>query len=278
MTDKTYAEKLKDPRWQKKRLEIFERDYWQCMRCDCETKTLHAHHLLYIKDKEPWDYESNMIVTLCEDCHELAHSDDEDIGMKTFKEIYPVSEVNGFGEEILNFNDFYSAMVKAKGTKIDDSYYKYFRSFFCDSDLNFTTKLNIIKRIGFGLDLNINNKVEIELRRTDELYKYIYLSQDIFNPKQLISNDIEEIIGVTIKYFSIAYSGAYWMSFDELIDCIFNSREIDRITKAEFGIYDTLTTDAILLKRELHRKEKDPMIYLYDQDKWIEAFDCVEWD
>lgn len=30
MTDKTYAEKLKDPRWQKRRLEIFERDDWTC--------------------------------------------------------------------------------------------------------------------------------------------------------------------------------------------------------------------------------------------------------
>jgi len=29
----TYAEKLKDPRWQKKRLEIMERDEWTCQWC-----------------------------------------------------------------------------------------------------------------------------------------------------------------------------------------------------------------------------------------------------
>lgn len=276
MTDKTYAEKLKDPRWQKKRLEIFERDYWQCMRCDCETKTLHAHHLLYIKDKEPWDYESNMIVTLCEDCHNLSHSDDEDISMQVFKEIYPVSEVDGFGEEILNFNDFYSSMAKVKGIKIDDSYYKYFRSFFCDSDLNFSTKLNIIKRIGLGLDLNINNKVEIALKRIDETHKYIYLSQEIFEPKYLISNDIEEIIGVTIKYFSVRFNQVDFFSFDDFINLIFRVRETERIMKAEFGIYDKLPVDGILLKMELHREKKDPMIYLYDLDKWIEEFDCID--
>lgn len=50
-----YAEKLKDPRWQKKRLEILERDKWMCRGC-CETqKTLHVHHIFYVHGLEPWD-------------------------------------------------------------------------------------------------------------------------------------------------------------------------------------------------------------------------------
>lgn len=28
-----YAKKLMDPRWQKKRLEIFKRDGWKCQNC-----------------------------------------------------------------------------------------------------------------------------------------------------------------------------------------------------------------------------------------------------
>lgn len=43
---KSYAEKLRDPRWQKKRLKIFERDGWACQDCRSTTNTLNLHHLL----------------------------------------------------------------------------------------------------------------------------------------------------------------------------------------------------------------------------------------
>ena len=62
-----YSEKLKDPRWQKKRLEILERDEWACKRCGNNKKTLHVHHKKY--HKEPWDAKNNDLETLCEDCH-----------------------------------------------------------------------------------------------------------------------------------------------------------------------------------------------------------------
>lgn len=51
-----YSERLKDPRWQKKRLEIFERDKWQCQFCEDKDSTLVVHHKDYVKGKEPWDY------------------------------------------------------------------------------------------------------------------------------------------------------------------------------------------------------------------------------
>ena len=69
---KTYAEKLKDPRWQKKRLAIFERDNWTCQGCGATDKTLHVHHIFYEDDTEPWDSDDNSLITLCEDCHEEA--------------------------------------------------------------------------------------------------------------------------------------------------------------------------------------------------------------
>lgn len=66
----TYAEKLRDPRWQKKRLEILERDKFTCRVCKDKTRTLHVHHIRYLKDRDPWDYKEFYLVTLCEKCHE----------------------------------------------------------------------------------------------------------------------------------------------------------------------------------------------------------------
>ena len=65
-----YQQKLLDPRWQKKRLAIFERDEWACAKCFDSTTTLHVHHRYYDKGKEPWDYPDEALVTLCERCHE----------------------------------------------------------------------------------------------------------------------------------------------------------------------------------------------------------------
>lgn len=71
MAYKNYSEKLKDPRWQKKRLEIFQRDKFTCQSLGCGSteKTLHIHHLIYQKGLEPWEYNEKFLLTLCEDCH-----------------------------------------------------------------------------------------------------------------------------------------------------------------------------------------------------------------
>jgi len=66
-----YAEKLRDPRWQKKRLEIFERDGWACKCCGAASETLHVHHRRYLFGREPWDNPQSDLVTLCETCHAL---------------------------------------------------------------------------------------------------------------------------------------------------------------------------------------------------------------
>jgi 5-methylcytosine-specific restriction endonuclease McrA len=74
-TKKSYAEKLKDPRWQKMRLQILERDNWMCQHCFATEKTLHVHHLAYAKGREPWDYPKGHLLTLCSDCHEAMPSE-----------------------------------------------------------------------------------------------------------------------------------------------------------------------------------------------------------
>jgi hypothetical protein len=71
MSARSYAEKLKDPRWQRKRLEIMERDKFTCQHCRDETRTLNVHHKHYKKRADPWDYEDGLLITLCESCHEL---------------------------------------------------------------------------------------------------------------------------------------------------------------------------------------------------------------
>lgn len=70
MGNTSYSEKLRDPRWQKKRLDILNRDGFACTYCHDNTKTLHVHHLDYIRGAEPWEYENDYLLTLCEECHE----------------------------------------------------------------------------------------------------------------------------------------------------------------------------------------------------------------
>jgi len=74
-----YSEKLKDPRWQRKRLEILNRDNFTCVCCDDTTKTLHVHHIKYIYGREPWEYENELLETLCVDCHEAQTLLDQDL-------------------------------------------------------------------------------------------------------------------------------------------------------------------------------------------------------
>ena len=67
----TYSEKLKDPRWQKKRLEVLKRDQWMCGICGDTEKTLHVHHKSYVSGGNPWDSPMEKLATLCDDCHTM---------------------------------------------------------------------------------------------------------------------------------------------------------------------------------------------------------------
>jgi len=65
-----YIDKFKDPRWQKKRLEIMERAGFKCENCHSDKKTLNIHHGYYDKGYDPWDYNNETLWCLCEECHE----------------------------------------------------------------------------------------------------------------------------------------------------------------------------------------------------------------
>lgn len=81
----TYAELLKDPRWQKKRLEIMQRDNFTCQYCGATNNELHVHHKYYLCGRMPWEYSNSSLITLCDNCHSYAHLNIEktiDIGLK----------------------------------------------------------------------------------------------------------------------------------------------------------------------------------------------------
>lgn len=79
----TYQEQLKDPRWQKKRLEILDRDNFACQKCGDTKSTLHVHHYYYDKYMNLWEYEDEFLVTLCEECH----TEQESIQIAVIKQI-----------------------------------------------------------------------------------------------------------------------------------------------------------------------------------------------
>ncbi|PXV54205.1 hypothetical protein SAMN04487785_11415 [Dyella jiangningensis] len=78
---KTYWEKLKDPRWQKKRLEALQSAEFACQVCYDSESTLHVHHKQYFKGREPWEYEVEQLAVLCEACHAEHHASDDELSV-----------------------------------------------------------------------------------------------------------------------------------------------------------------------------------------------------
>ena len=74
-----YSDKLKNPKWQKKRLEILNLRGFKCELCKNEEQELHVHHRFYIKGRKPWEYDNDVFQVLCSDCHEKEHSKKEKV-------------------------------------------------------------------------------------------------------------------------------------------------------------------------------------------------------
>lgn len=70
---KSYSELLQHPKWQKKALHIKERDQFACRDCGAQAADgirLDVHHCIYIHGRKPWDYEDEVLLTVChEKCH-----------------------------------------------------------------------------------------------------------------------------------------------------------------------------------------------------------------
>jgi len=103
-----YSEKLKDPRWQKKRLEIMQRDGFECKHCNCKSKELNVHHLYYEKFINPWESNNNYLITLCKDCHENRHvlEDNLKILISKIHDNDSLFEIQGILHHLISFNPY----------------------------------------------------------------------------------------------------------------------------------------------------------------------------
>jgi hypothetical protein len=81
-----YSEKYKDPRWQKKRLEVLEKANWKCRDCGSSTATLHVHHSYYVAGRNPWEYPERTMMCLCEECHSDVHQNRNENGVQYVEE------------------------------------------------------------------------------------------------------------------------------------------------------------------------------------------------
>jgi 5-methylcytosine-specific restriction endonuclease McrA len=105
----TYAEKLRDPRWQRRRLEIMQRADFRCERCTDATSTLNVHHQTYRSGASPWDYADEDLECLCEHCHRAEHSI-EITPDRLLKQIYMPAEA--MNEKQIRRELFWAAAVR----------------------------------------------------------------------------------------------------------------------------------------------------------------------
>lgn len=75
----TYQEQLKNPKWQKKRLEVLNENNFECSECGSKDTELHVHHTIYRKGNKVWEYENDELACLCKTCHEFEHKLLEDL-------------------------------------------------------------------------------------------------------------------------------------------------------------------------------------------------------
>src|ERR1043165_2030969 len=71
-TQTSYQQQLRSPRWQRRRLEILQRDAWCCRRCGATENELHVHHRWYGRGA-PWEVPDAALVSICDACHQEIH-------------------------------------------------------------------------------------------------------------------------------------------------------------------------------------------------------------
>ena len=66
-----WSSAFRDPKWQKLRLQIMERDHFTCCGCGKhgDSSTLNAYHLVYEAGRAPWEYADDALATYCQQCY-----------------------------------------------------------------------------------------------------------------------------------------------------------------------------------------------------------------
>ena len=70
----SYSEDLKNPQWQRKRLQQLDAAKWECSECGTGKRTLEVHHCWYERDTKPWEYPDECYRVLCSICHDNWHA------------------------------------------------------------------------------------------------------------------------------------------------------------------------------------------------------------
>ena len=121
----TYSEKLKDARWQRRRLEVLERESFTCQDCGASDKTpmtqLHVHHCFYERGLDPWQYDDSALMCLCNSCHTERQS--KELSIQRILSNFSSSQLSDIHGEILYFICIYGlptavAALKKLGSKI----------------------------------------------------------------------------------------------------------------------------------------------------------------
>ncbi len=117
MDKNNYIEQLKTTNWQKKRLEVFNRDGFKCTACNSENN-LQVHHKAYKYGKAPWDYNLVNFVTLCDKCHE--HVTIQKKSIKLLFDVYfnEPDRLDTFGELFLFIKELDNSKLKKIKNKI----------------------------------------------------------------------------------------------------------------------------------------------------------------
>lgn len=131
-----YRDKLKDPRWQRKRLEVLQRDSFTCCHCGDDKNELHIHHLKYSGD--PWEAEMDDMITVCRHCHSI---------VEVIKPILPdaiVKQIVRIGES----SSWLSWAVILNGTKKPVAFFSLIDGrYFMETVVELTDLKNIIKQV-----------------------------------------------------------------------------------------------------------------------------------
>jgi len=72
----SYGEQLAYSEWNKKRMEIWQRDGHKCVGCGSKSNLV-VHHKEYRSGIFAWEYPNDCLVTLCKDCHSKEHKTEE---------------------------------------------------------------------------------------------------------------------------------------------------------------------------------------------------------
>lgn len=142
-----YQRKLSNPLWQRKRLEIYQRDNFSCVKCGDNKTELQVHHKYYEKGKEPYEHEDDAMATLCANCHEVISS---------FKKLVSV-DIFPFPFKKIIFDD------GRKQLFIKNRNGKYFTAIFnADDEIIFSTNYELDKCNSYG-----ENDLILDIKKKD---------------------------------------------------------------------------------------------------------------